>query len=48
VFGDLLEDESGAHFRIRPAGGVEPSKQMYFPDTAALITRFITEKGWVR
>ena len=45
VFGALLDDERGGHFRIRPARGGYESKQMYFPDTAALITRFITENG---
>ena len=45
VFGALLDDERGGRFRIRPAGHVYTSKQMYFPDTAALITRFITEDG---
>jgi GH15 family glucan-1,4-alpha-glucosidase len=44
VFGALLDDERGGHFRIRPTRGCE-TKQMYFPDTAVLITRFITEAG---
>jgi GH15 family glucan-1,4-alpha-glucosidase len=44
VFGALLDDERGGHFRVRPARDYE-SKQMYFPDTAVLITRFITEAG---
>jgi GH15 family glucan-1,4-alpha-glucosidase len=45
VFGALLDDERGGRFQIRPARGGYESKQMYFPDTAALITRFITEDG---
>jgi GH15 family glucan-1,4-alpha-glucosidase len=45
VFGALLDDERGGHFRIRPARGSYESKQMYFPDTAVLITRFTTESG---
>jgi GH15 family glucan-1,4-alpha-glucosidase len=46
VFGALLDDERGGHFRVRPGGGTAyESKQMYFPDTASLITRFITEDG---
>ena len=45
VFGALLDDERGGHFRIRPAGGDYESRQMYFPDTAVLITRFTTESG---
>src|SRR5690349_9829983 len=46
VFGALLDDERGGHFRVRPAGGTPyEAKQMYFPDTAIVITRFITEGG---
>ena len=45
MFGALLDDERGGHFRVRPAGADYESKQMYFPDTAVLITRFITEAG---
>ena len=45
VFGALLDDARGGHFRVRPAGGAYESKQMYFPDSAALITRFFTADG---
>jgi GH15 family glucan-1,4-alpha-glucosidase len=45
VFGALLDDERGGHFRIRPADLAYTSKQMYFPDTAVLVTRFFTEAG---
>jgi GH15 family glucan-1,4-alpha-glucosidase len=45
VFCALLDDDRGGHFRIRPARGSYETKQMYFPDTAVLITRFITENG---
>src|SRR3954454_8057432 len=45
VFGALLDDDRGGHFRIRPVRGDCESKQMYFPDTAVLITRFISESG---
>ena len=45
VFGALLDDEKGGHFRVRPAGVDYESKQMYYPQTAVLITRFVTEKG---
>jgi GH15 family glucan-1,4-alpha-glucosidase len=45
VFGALLDDERGGHFRIRPAGVEYTSKQMYLPDTAVLVTRFFTETG---
>ncbi|MCW0214670.1 MAG: glycoside hydrolase family 15 protein [Pseudonocardia sp.] len=45
VFGALLDDERGGHFSIRPAREGYQATQMYLPDTAALITRFITEDG---
>jgi GH15 family glucan-1,4-alpha-glucosidase len=45
VFGALLDDERGGHFRIHPAGIDYTTKQMYFPDTAVLVTRFFTEAG---
>jgi GH15 family glucan-1,4-alpha-glucosidase len=45
VFGALLDDERGGRFQIRPATGGYQAKQMYIPDTAVLVTRFITEAG---
>src|SRR4051794_36986707 len=45
VFGALLDDERGGRFRVRPAGVEYTTKQMYFPDTAVLVTRFFTEAG---
>jgi GH15 family glucan-1,4-alpha-glucosidase len=45
VFGALLDDEKGGHFRIRPVQGPYTSQQLYFPDTAVLITRFLSEDG---
>jgi GH15 family glucan-1,4-alpha-glucosidase len=45
VFGALLDQEQGGHFRIRPSQGAFTTKQLYFPDTAILITRFLTEAG---
>jgi GH15 family glucan-1,4-alpha-glucosidase len=45
VFGALLDDERGGRFRIRPSGVEYTSKQMYFPDTAVLVTRFFTAAG---
>ncbi|GAA4547179.1 glycoside hydrolase family 15 protein [Pseudonocardia xishanensis] len=45
VFGALLDDERGGHFAIRPAAPGYRVTQMYFPDTAVLITRFLTEAG---
>ncbi|WP_432875060.1 glycoside hydrolase family 15 protein [Kribbella sp. CA-245084] len=45
VFGALLDHENGGHLRIRPSYGTFETKQLYFPDTAILITRFLTEAG---
>src|SRR3954453_7293473 len=45
VFGALLDDERAGHFRIRPARSGYSTQQMYHPDTAVLITRFLTEAG---
>jgi GH15 family glucan-1,4-alpha-glucosidase len=45
VFGALLDDERGGHFRIRPADAAYTTKQMYLPDTAVLVTRFFTADG---
>jgi GH15 family glucan-1,4-alpha-glucosidase len=45
VFGALLDDERGGRFRVRPSGVDYTTKQMYFPDTAVLVTRFFTEAG---
>jgi GH15 family glucan-1,4-alpha-glucosidase len=44
VFGALL-DPGGGHFRIRPAVPGYRVRQMYLPDTAVLITRFLSEAG---
>ena len=45
VFGALLDDARGGHFRVRPASGEYGTRQMYHPDTAVLITRFTTAEG---
>src|SRR3954452_303662 len=45
VFGALLDHDKGGHFRIRPTAEGYTSKQLYFPDTAILVTRFLTEAG---
>jgi GH15 family glucan-1,4-alpha-glucosidase len=45
VFGGILDRKQGGHFRIRPSQGAFETKQLYFPDTAILITRFLTEAG---
>jgi GH15 family glucan-1,4-alpha-glucosidase len=45
IFGSLLDAERGGHFRIRPTDVEYTTKQLYFPDTAILITRFLAESG---
>jgi GH15 family glucan-1,4-alpha-glucosidase len=45
IFGALLDHDRGGHFRVRPTVDVFTGKQLYFPDTAVLITRFMTEAG---
>ena len=45
VFGAILDRRQGGHFRIRPTQDAFDTKQLYLPDTAVLITRFLTEAG---
>ncbi|MEU8827418.1 glycoside hydrolase family 15 protein [Streptomyces sp. NPDC048636] len=45
IFGALLDQRRGGHFRITPAHPDCVTKQLYLPDTAILITRFMTPDG---
>ncbi|MEV4701769.1 glycoside hydrolase family 15 protein [Actinoplanes sp. NPDC049316] len=45
VFGALLDAGRGGRLRIRPASGVVTVRQLYVPDTAVLVTRFLTDAG---
>jgi pentatricopeptide repeat protein len=45
VFCSLLDAEKGGYFRIAPATDDFVSRQLYFPNTAMLITRFMTPDG---
>src|ERR1700733_8058774 len=45
VFASLLDAEHGGHFKIAPATDDYVTKQLYFPDTAMLMTRFMTADG---
>src|SRR5213593_5189814 len=40
VFGAILDRRRGGRYRISPTVGVGTVKQLYFPDTNVLITRF--------
>src|SRR5215469_215804 len=45
VFASLLDADRGGYMRIAPDRNDYVSKQLYFPDTAILITRFMTPDG---
>jgi len=45
VFASLLDADHGGHFRIAPDRDDYVTKQLYFPNTAILITRFMTPDG---
>ena len=45
IFGSLLDHDQGGHFRVRPTVDVFNRQQLYYPDTAILVTRFLTEAG---
>jgi len=45
VFASLLDRARGGWFRLTPAEPGYVSKQLYFPDSAVLITRFMTPGG---
>jgi len=45
VFASLLDHAKGGHFSAHPQDNTFETKQLYLPDTAILITRFLTENG---
>ncbi|UXY25612.1 glycoside hydrolase family 15 protein [Streptomyces sp. HUAS TT20] len=45
VFGALLDRRRGGHCTVRPAHATYATKQLYLPETAVLVTRFMTEAG---
>ncbi len=45
VFAALLDDERGGYFKIYPDVDESTEKQLYWPDTNVLITRFFTKQG---
>ncbi|MEU2160846.1 glycoside hydrolase family 15 protein [Streptomyces chengbuensis] len=45
VFGSLLDSEKGGYFKVTPVDRTYATKQLYLPDTAVLVTRFMTEAG---
>jgi GH15 family glucan-1,4-alpha-glucosidase len=44
VFGSILDSEKGGFYRIAPAAECT-TKQLYFPDTNVLMTRFLSAEG---
>lgn len=45
VFASLLDADHGGYFRIGPTNTDYVTRQLYMPDTAMLITRFMTADG---
>jgi pentatricopeptide repeat protein len=45
VFASILDKDRGGFYAIRPTAPDWSSKQLYFPDTNVLITRFFTTGG---
>jgi GH15 family glucan-1,4-alpha-glucosidase len=44
VFGSILDSEKGGFYRIAPVAACT-TKQLYFPDTNVLMTRFLSSEG---
>jgi GH15 family glucan-1,4-alpha-glucosidase len=45
VFASLLDSERGGYYRIAPDRDDYVTRQLYLPDTAILVTRFMTPDG---
>ena len=45
VFAAILDDERGGRFKIAPVSGGVTRKQLYWPDTNILVTRFFAPHG---
>jgi GH15 family glucan-1,4-alpha-glucosidase len=45
VFASLLDHDQGGHFRIAPQDPDHVVKQLYRPDSAILVTRFLSKGG---
>ena len=45
VFASILDDKKGGYFSIAPARGEVTNKQMYWPGTNVLVTRFLSDEG---
>jgi GH15 family glucan-1,4-alpha-glucosidase len=47
IFGALLDRDEGGCWDLAPVGDISRTQQFYFPNTAVLITRFLTPDGVV-
>ncbi|CAA9580159.1 MAG: Glucoamylase [uncultured Truepera sp.] len=45
VFGAILDDAKGGRFHIAPTNEGATTKQLYWPDTNILVTRFLSPEG---
>jgi GH15 family glucan-1,4-alpha-glucosidase len=45
VFGAILDDAKGGRFQICPVADEVATKQLYWPETNVLITRFLSVDG---
>ncbi|MGQ4376908.1 glycoside hydrolase family 15 protein [Streptomyces sp. SAS_267] len=45
VFAALLDHDRGGYFRLAPSRAEGTWKQLYYPDTAVLVTRFMSPDG---
>jgi GH15 family glucan-1,4-alpha-glucosidase len=45
VFAAILDDKKGGYFKIAPVTDVTSHKQLYWPETNVLITRFLSPDG---
>ena len=45
VFGAILDDEIGGRYKISPKNDQVTQKQMYWPETNVLVTRFLSPEG---
>ncbi|MEU2287684.1 glycoside hydrolase family 15 protein [Streptomyces sp. NPDC013178] len=45
VFASLLDHDGGGHFRFAPTSSDVTRRQLYYPDTAGVVTRFMSPDG---
>ncbi len=45
IFAAILDDEKGGRFRVAPSCPVAARRQLYWPDTNVLVTRFLSPNG---